>query len=89
MTRKKFIKKLMAEGFSRNEANKIAIKSRESGLPYQKYYKCECQWLKLSVAMKKAGNSLKKVSKSINKLANETMMSFQEAMYAIVQSNEI
>lgn len=79
----------MAEGFSRNEANKIAIKGRESGLPYQKYYECECQWLKLSVAMKKAGNSFKKVSKSINKLANETMMSFQEAVYAIVQSNEI
>lgn len=79
----------MADGLSRNEANKVVIKSREANVPYQEYYEYECQWLKLSVAMKKAGNSFKKVSKSINKLANETMMSFQEAMYAIVQSNEI
>lgn len=82
MTRKKFIKKLMAEGFSRNEANKIAIKGRESGLPYKKYYEYECSWLRISAAMKRVGTSFKNASKAMN-LMNSSMISFNEAMCAI------
>lgn len=83
MTRKKFVKKLMAEGFSRNEANRISIETRESGMLYQKYYEYKYQWFKLSVAMSKVGNSFDNVCKSINKFANETTMSLQETMYAV------
>lgn len=86
MTRKKFVKKLMGIGLSRNEANKISIKSRESGIPYQKYYEYECSWLKITNAMKKVGASAKNFSKAMN-LANQTMMSFSEAMCAVAQSN--
>lgn len=86
MTRKRFIKKLMGVGFSRNESNEIAVKSRKSGASYQVYYEYNCSWLRISIAMKKVGNSFKKVSKAIS-FTNSTMMSFNEAMCAIAQSN--
>ena len=86
MTRKKFAKKLMGIGLSRNEANRISIKARESGVPYQKYYEYECSWLRLSIAMQKVGDSFKNVAKAIN-LANSTIMSFNEAMCVVAQSN--
>ena len=86
MTRKKFIKKLMGVGLSRNEANKVSIKGRESGISYQEYYEYECSWLRISIAMQKVGNSFENASKAMN-LANSTMMSFSEAMCAVAQSN--
>lgn len=86
MTRKKFIKKLMGVGFSRNEANRISMKSRESGIPYQEYYEYKCSWLRISIAMQKVGDSFKNAAKAIN-LANSTMMSFNEAMRVVAQSN--
>lgn len=82
MTRKKFIKKLMAEGFSRNEANKIAIRNRESGFSYEWYYKHECQWIRAFATIRKLGSSFKNVSKAVS-LANSSMMSFAEAMYEV------
>jgi hypothetical protein len=82
MTRKKFKKKLMANGLSRNEVNKIVIQSRESGIPYQEYYDFECQWIKLRAAMRKVGYAFNNASKVMN-LANQTMMSFGESMHVI------
>lgn len=82
MTRKKFVKKLMAEGLSRNEANEIAVKGRKFGLPYQKYYEYECSWLRISIAMQKAGRSFENASKAMS-LMNSTMISFNEAVCAV------
>ncbi len=39
MTRKRFIKLCMAQGFSRNEANKEATECREFGYSYLDFYK--------------------------------------------------
>lgn len=39
MTRKRFVKLLMSEGLSRNEANSIAADARISGLAYSTAYK--------------------------------------------------
>lgn len=88
MTRKKFVKKLMAEGFSRNEANKIAIRNRESGFSYEWYYKHECQWIRAFAVIRKLGGSFKNVSKAVS-LANSTMKSLAEAIYEVAQNNEI
>lgn len=41
MTRKRFIKLLMAEGYSRNEANTIATDARNCGLDYKTAHKAE------------------------------------------------
>lgn len=82
MTQKKFIKRLMADGFSRNEANKIMTRCRESGFSYEWYYKHECQWVRAFATIRKLGGSFKNVSKAVN-LANSTMMSFAEAMYEV------
>lgn len=86
MTRKKFIKNLMGSGLSRNEANRIAIKGRESGLSYQEYYEYKCSWLRISIAMQKVGDSFENAAKAMN-IANSTMMSFAEAMCVVAQSN--
>lgn len=76
----------MAEGFSRNKANEFAIKSRKSGLSYQKYYEYEYSWLRISIVMQKVGDSLENVAKAMN-LASSTMISFNETMCAVAQSN--
>jgi hypothetical protein len=39
MTRKRFVKLLMSEGYSRNEANSIAADARIRGLAYSTAYK--------------------------------------------------
>ena len=39
MTRKRFIKLLMAQGHSRNEANEFAVNMRELGLTYDAAYR--------------------------------------------------
>lgn len=41
MTRKRFVKMLMAEGYSRNEANIVATAARNSGIDYKLAYKAE------------------------------------------------
>ena len=76
----------MGIGISRNESNRIAIKGRKSGTSYREYYEYECSWLRISNAMKKLGDSLENAAKAIN-LANSTIMSFNEAMCVVAQSN--
>ena len=41
MTRKRFVKLLMADGFSRNEANIVSTAARNSGIDYKPAYKAE------------------------------------------------
>lgn len=41
MTRKRFVKLLMADGYSRNEANTLAADARSCGLKYSNAYKAE------------------------------------------------
>lgn len=38
MTRKRLVKLLMSEGYSRNEANSLAAETRETGIPYECMY---------------------------------------------------
>lgn len=74
----------MAIGFSKNEANKIAIEGRKCGISYQKFYDCKYQWWKISIAMSKVGDSFENVCKTINNLANALTMSLQEAICSVV-----
>ena len=74
MTRKKFVKILMANGYSRNEANKFALKCREQKQPYENYIEANYVWMKLSVATEKIKNSFGDLSKLVGKLAT-TMVS--------------
>lgn len=41
MTRKRFVKLLMADGYSRNKANIVATAARNSGIGYKPAYKAE------------------------------------------------
>ena len=77
----------MGIGLSRNEANKILIKCRESGVSYKKYYEYECSWLRISIATQKVGCSFKNVVKAFN-IANSTVRSFSEAMRVAIQNRE-
>lgn len=59
MTRKKFVKQLMALGLSRNRANFHAMLCREKGIPYAEHYKAMAPWLGLAAGVKNPAVSIR------------------------------
>ena len=53
MTRKRFVKLLMAEGYSRNKACKIAADAWRNGLTYSSAYKAEQGFLAAKINLEK------------------------------------
>lgn len=54
MTRKRFVKLMMAEGYSRNTANLMAWKAAAQGVSYQKTYDAATGMSRLIKKLKKA-----------------------------------
>lgn len=94
MTRKRFIKLLMAEGYSRNEANTIATDARNCGLDYKTTYKAESAICAAKLNLKninisalcdaigKIVDSAWKVSLAISKAMVAFAKTYQEEMEA-------
>lgn len=74
MTRKRFVKLCMANGYSRNAANRIAAKVPDSGKSYAEAYKALLAVKRLSVTlgpalsetMKRATEVIAKMTKAIS-----------------------
>lgn len=54
MTRKRFVKLMMAEGYSRNSANALARQVVKEGISYHKGYRAVTAWSRLTKKLKEA-----------------------------------
>jgi len=68
MTRKKFVKQLMALGVSRNRANALAYACQVAGEPYAVYYRRELPWWTLARAARMARAAMLNMSKAFSGL---------------------
>jgi hypothetical protein len=68
MTRKKFVKQLMAQGVSRNRANAMACACRVAGEPYAVYYRRKLPWWTLAHAARLARAAVLNFSKALSGL---------------------
>ena len=75
MTKKRFVKLLMADGYCRNDANMIANNVRERGLTYDSAYR---EYHVLPDMVAKIGDAMQPLIKTIRKIS----MAFTEASYA-------
>lgn len=57
MTRKRFVKLLMADGYSRNEANIVATAARNCGFDYKPAYKAEIDFSAAKLSLKNVDTS--------------------------------
>lgn len=88
MTRKRFVKLLMAEGYSRNGANEIADKTIEDGFSYAEAYGHVIRDLqivkafsgRLADAAQKAAESLGRVARAVCEAASAAVKAFSAAM---------
>lgn len=88
MTRKRFVKLLMAEGFSRNGANKIAEDVRKDGLTYAEGYDMVIRLLplidsltkSLPEAIRSATEAISKFATAIGEAAGAFVETFKAAM---------
>lgn len=70
MTRKRFVKLLMAEGYSRNDANDIADEVLEDGFTYAEGYDHIARMLPLVQAMiPRVTDAIEKVTEAITRVA--------------------
>ena len=69
MTRKRFVKLVMALGNSRNRANALAYACRVAGVPYEKYYRHNSLWWRPGEAGDQASASALNTTKVFNCLA--------------------
>lgn len=87
MTRKKFVKILMVNGYSRNEANKFALKCRELNRPYKDYIETNYVWMRLSVSTEKIKNSFDNLSKLVVELATTTVSQLSKSLSFVEVEN--
>ena len=88
MTRKRFVKLLMAEGYSRNSANEIADEALEDGFSYAEAYGYVIRLLPLmdalagplADAVTKATESIGRVAKAVSDAAIAAAKAFTAAM---------
>lgn len=87
MTRKKFVKILMANGCSRNEANKFALKCRELKKPYEDYIETNYVWTRLSVATEKIRSSFDNLSKFVGEFATTAFSRLSKSLSSVEVEN--
>lgn len=81
MTRKQFIKLLMAEGYSRNSANEIADEVLEDGFTYAEGYGHITRMLPLVKSMiPKMSDAITKMATAVGKAVSEAIEAFNAAM---------
>lgn len=69
MTRKRYIKQLMALGIPRNRANAMARLCQHSGKSYAAEYRRQRPWLQLAHAARRAKTTILNVAKAFNSAA--------------------
>lgn len=67
MTRKKFVKLLMAKGYSRNDANSVAASVQERRLTYDAAYGIYCVFPDAAAMMQEA---FEKLAKTVQKMVS-------------------
>ena len=83
MTRKRFVKLCMANGYSRNAANRIAEKVSNEGKTYADAYKAAAAVTKLVVALTPAlSEAVENFTKAVSKMAR----AFAEGAAAFTKS---
>lgn len=78
MTRQRFIKLIMAQGVSRNDAAELAAQAMSQGIPYDKAYHAY-------MSIPKVFDSLRNVAEAVQKIANAAcagVKAFAEAFCA-------
>lgn len=69
MTRKKYVKQLMALGISRNAANAMARVCQVAETPYAADYKRRAPWIRLGYAARRVRAAVLNMTKALNGLA--------------------
>ncbi len=93
MTRKKFIKLLMSQGYSRNEAEKTALVCRGKGMPYEGSYELLVQLKSvistilpnIGVMVAEAVENIQRMARAVSGYWTETVKAFYAAMSNIEQ----
>lgn len=84
MTRKRFIKLMMAKGYSRNSANRIAVTAQEKGATYAEMHEAAITFNRIVDAIMPAITKVAKTVGTMVKAAAEAVAAFaktfQEAM---------
>lgn len=70
MTRKRFIKLLMAQGVTRNDARAVADFYNQCNIPYEKAYENYHLENKMKMALEKLSDACRKAGESIRILAH-------------------
>ena len=65
MTRKRYVKQLMALGVQRNRANAMAYACQDAGRSYANDYAFISPWLKLAKAAREAGSAMLNMGRAI------------------------
>lgn len=88
MTRKRFVKLLMDEGYSRNSANEVAVEVLDDGFTYAEGYGHITRILplvqamipKMSDAIVKATEAITRMATAVGKAASAALEAFNAAM---------
>ena len=64
MTRKRYVKLLMALGMDRNEANAAACLCRATGKTYAADYKASAPWMRLHMAARRVKKAFEKIGRT-------------------------
>lgn len=76
MTRKKYVKRLMGEGHSRNEANAMAREVVEEGRSYQEDYDELADWFALGIDLDALNDAFRKFGEATSKVCNALSAAF-------------
>ena len=92
MTRKRFVKLLMAQGYDRNEAEEMALGSRERGMTYAESYKLITNFTSaFSKVMPNIGVMVEQAVEAIQRMAgalSEGISAFGNAFNAAMSKTE-
>ena len=79
MTRKRFVKLMMAEGYSRNSANALAWQVAKKGISYQKGYQAATAWSRLTKKLKEALVPVTEAARKMSQAFAEVLRAAQPA----------
>lgn len=97
MTRKKFVKQLMAMGYQRNNAEALAVWARSRGWTYEQYLKVERQCNRQFTALKNAASKIAAIIKpdldsftaSVKELAHRATVAFSSVVWDTQYGKEV
>lgn len=87
MTRKRFVKLLMARGFDRNGANAMAVTFREKGYSYEKAYRMATAFPNMMDGLAAAMNAITDAAWRMAKAITAGFAAFGEAVRASMEAD--